>query len=180
MGEPDRLLERAREHDIEALGQIYDAYHTRIYRYISARVGNGSLAEDLTGEVFTRMLESLRIGTGVQNSLSGWLYRVAQNLVVDHYRSNMVDDEALAENRLPSHEERPEHSVEQALQTEELRRAMSHLTEDQQNVVLLKFVEGLSNVEVADVLGKTEGAVKSLQHRALGSLARHMAIPGEA
>ncbi|MFQ5945485.1 MAG: sigma factor, partial [Anaerolineae bacterium] len=71
VGEPERLLERARDFDTEALGQIYDAYHPRIYRYIHARVGDGSLAEDLTGDVFAKMLESLRSGSGVKNSLSG-------------------------------------------------------------------------------------------------------------
>lgn len=172
MGELDRLLERANAFDREALGEIYDTFHPKIYRYIFARVGNGSLAEDLAGEVFLRMLEGIRRGSEMQNSLSGWLYRVAHNLVVDHYRAEPPDGKAPNEEELVSDSENPGRALEDALHVERLRSAIIELTEDQQKVVVLKFVEGMRNSEIADVLGKTEGAVKSLQHRALASLTR--------
>jgi len=177
VGDEREALERARVFDVEALGQVYDSYHLRIYRYIYARVGNSSLAEDLTAEVFTRMLEAIRSKRAWRESLSGWLYRIAHNLVVDYYRRRPREGLPLNE-RLVAGQETPSVVVEGKLQETSLREAIASLTEEQQQVVTLKFIEGLTNNEVARLLGKTEGAVKALQYRALASLARAMGQSG--
>jgi RNA polymerase sigma-70 factor (ECF subfamily) len=177
VGDERELLERARAFDVEALGQVYDSYHLRIYRYIYARVGNSSLAEDLTAEVFTQMLEAIRSERTWRESLSGWLYRIAHNLVVDYYRRRPREGLPLNEGLVAS-QETPGVVVEGKLQEASLREAIASLTEEQQQVVTLKFIEGLTNSEVAQLLGKSEGAVKALQYRALVSLARVMGQGG--
>jgi RNA polymerase sigma-70 factor (ECF subfamily) len=169
------LLERARQYDPVALGTIYDRYSTRIYNYIYRRVGDANLSEDLTAAVFTKMLEAIRSSKPWRTSFSGWLYRIAHNIVVDHYRSWKKDAELPLEDRLVADRGDPVDALDKTLTQDKLRVAIRQLTADQGNVILLKFVEGMSNSEVADILGKTEGAVKSLQHRALDSLRRILA-----
>lgn len=166
-----RLLQQAKEFDTDALGRIYDFYHPKIYRYVYSRVGDRQIAEDLTGEVFMRMLEALRNKRGWQTSVAAWLYGIAHHLVVDYHRarhkeSRLFDEAALAEEEVRGA------AVEERLVREQLRLAIGDLTPDQQKVLVLKFVEGMSNQEVARILGKTEGAVKSIQYHALSSLAR--------
>ncbi|MBI3287783.1 MAG: sigma-70 family RNA polymerase sigma factor [Chloroflexi bacterium] len=162
------LLDRARAFDHEALGSIYDRYQPALYRYIYARTGNAAIAEDLSAEVFTRFLQTLRSGRHPPRSLPAWLYGTAHNLVADHYRerrpSAILLDESLAGS-----ENSP---LERLSDVEQVRAGVRQLSEDQQQVLILKFVEGLSNGEVAQVLGKNEGAVKALQFRALTRLAQ--------
>jgi RNA polymerase sigma-70 factor (ECF subfamily) len=165
----DALLERASALEPAALEGIYDGYAAKIYSYIFHRTGDSTLAEDLTGDVFVRMIESIRSGRPWNTSLQGWLYRIAHNLIIDHYRRQTKRDGPELDERWMA-SENPTLSFEGLFQSNQLRIAMRFLTEEQQQVVALKFVEGLSNVEVADVLGKTEGAIKALQHRALSSL----------
>ena len=172
MTEESWLPEQAGEYDPEALGRIYDAYYGRIYAYIYHRIGDARLAEDLAADVFLRMLESVKTAKGWQKSLTGWLYRIAHNLVIDHYRRQAKrQGPSLDETILLNHEGLTSH-LDQLLTKEQLRVAIQSLTEEQQQVIMLKFVEDLSNAEVAEILGKTEGAVKALQHRALVSLRR--------
>jgi RNA polymerase sigma-70 factor (ECF subfamily) len=168
------LLERAREYDPEALGEIYDGYSEKIYHYIYRYLGEARLAEDLTAEVFLRLLEAIKASKGPRTHLSAWLYRVAHNLVVDHFRRRPREESLPLEEELMAAPEDVTVVVEKKLAQQQLRAAISHLTTDQQQVIVLKFVEGLSNAEVGQVLGKTEGAVKSLQHRALNALHRIM------
>jgi RNA polymerase sigma-70 factor (ECF subfamily) len=168
------LLERAREYDPEALGEIYDGYSEKIYHYIYRYLGEARLAEDLTAEVFLKLLEAIKASKGPRTHLSAWLYRVAHNLVVDHFRRRPQAESLPLEEELMAAPEDVTVVVEKKLAQQQLRAAISHLTVDQQQVIVLKFVEGLSNAEVGQVLGKTEGAVKSLQHRALAALQRIM------
>jgi len=172
------LLERARKYDAHALGNIYDRYSTRIYNYIYRRVGDAHLAEDLTASVFTKMLEAIRSDKLWRPSFSGWLYRIAHNVVVDHYRSWRRDSEFPLDARLVTTGGDPVKSLDVVLTQAQLRRAVSQLTPEQGQVVLLKFVEGMSNTEIADIMGKTEGAIKSLQHRALDALRRVLTEQG--
>jgi RNA polymerase sigma-70 factor (ECF subfamily) len=167
------LLERARKYDLEALGEIHDGYSEKIYYYIYRYLGEARLAEDLTAEVFLKLLEAIKASKGPRTHLSAWLYRVAHNLVVDHFRRPQGESLPL-EEELVAAPENVTVAVEKKLAQQQLRAAISHLTSDQQQVIVLKFVEGLSNAEVGQVLGKTEGAVKSLQHRALAALQRIM------
>jgi RNA polymerase sigma-70 factor (ECF subfamily) len=168
------LLERAREYDPEALVEIYDGYSEKIYHYIYRYLGEARLAEDLTAQIFLKLLEAIKASKGPRTHLSAWLYRVAHNLVVDHFRRRPREESLPLEEELVAAPEDVTVVVEKKLAQQQLRAAISHLTVDQQQVIVLKFVEGLSNAEVGQVLGKTEGAVKSLQHRALAALQRIM------
>jgi RNA polymerase sigma-70 factor, ECF subfamily len=165
------LRRRAATLDPEALVAIYDEYSTRIYSYIYHRTGDAAAAEDLTGDVFVRMLEALQTERAWTTSLQGWLYRIAHNLVVDHFRRQSKRDGPELDERWMSSDD-PTTSFEGLFSSHQLRTAMRFLTEEQRQVIVLKFAEGLSNVEVAEVMDKTEGAIKALQHRALEAMRR--------
>lgn len=174
------LLEKAREYDQAALGILYDRYSLRIYNYIYRRVGDAHLAEDLTAGVFTKMLEAIRSAKLWRTSFSGWLYRIAHNIVVDHYRSWRKDGDLPLEERLVTLQGDPVKSLDRSLTQSNVRLAIDQLTTEQSQVISLKFLEGMSNTEIAEIMGKTEGAIKSLQHRALDTLRRVLASEGEA
>jgi len=167
--EETALIQRAKEYDQAAWVEIYERYKHSIYNYIYYRVNETALAEDLTQEVFVRALESIDSFTPRGISISAWLYRMAHNLVADHYRR---DRELPLDERLVVPDEGTGELAERRLAHVELRKALSRLTGDQQEVIILKFVDRLSNAKVAQIMGKTEGAIKSLQHRALASLRR--------
>jgi RNA polymerase sigma-70 factor (ECF subfamily) len=174
--EQQALLERAGRADPHALSQIYDQYVNRIYSYIYHRVGQAEQAEDLTGQVFMRMLEAVRTGQGWKTSFSGWLFRIAHNLVIDFYRrrgrASFVDiDEAPP---IIATADDPSRRVQAALDREDLRAALGQLTEEQAQVITLRFLEDLSIAEVAAIMGKNEGAIKALQYRAVLALRRIM------
>jgi RNA polymerase sigma-70 factor (ECF subfamily) len=158
--------QRASKGDPIALGQIYDAYAQRVFRYLFRRLGSASLAEDLTADVFLRMVEASGTPRFCQGSLAPWLYRLAHNRLVDHFRQH--DELPLPEEFDLPDEKRDDLQVHR----QELRLALRKLTPDQQQVVALKFLEGLSNSEIAAAMDKPEGAVKSIQHRALAALRR--------
>ena len=172
MSDETRRLDTAGEYDPVVLGQIYDEYFGRIYSYIYHRLGDSRVAEDLTADVFLRMVESVKAEKAWQSSLTGWLYRIAHNLVIDYYRRQSKRDGPSLDERLVAAVESPSLRMDTLLVQDQLRAAIQTLTEEQQQVVVLKFVEDLNNAEVAEVLGKTEGAVKALQHRALIALRR--------
>lgn len=172
--EQDALIERARRGDPGALTAVYDQYVERIYNYIYHRVGNTQQAEDLTGQVFVRMLEAVKAGRSWQSSFSGWLYRIAHNLVIDYYRRRQrvafveLDDGTA----IQSHAGDPAKSAEVQLDKEQLCAALALLTEEQAQVIVLRFMDELSVSEVAGVMGKTDGAIKALQYRAMLALKR--------
>lgn len=170
--EEARLMARVQANDPVALGQVYDRYATRIYNYLYHRLGDRPLAEDLTSEVFVRMLEAARSRRFARTSLSGWLYRIAHNLLVDHYRRRQ--ETVPLDEGLVGVEDGPASSVEAKLAQDELRAALQNLTEAQQQVIFLRFGEGLTAKQVSEVLNKPETAVWSLQHRALARLQRTM------
>lgn len=171
---PTDTLERAAHYDPVVLGQIYDTYYGRIYGYIYRRTGDARVAEDLAADVFVRMLESVKAEKGWQKSLTGWLYRIAHNLVIDHYRRQSKREGPPLDERVVGAVDDKKLSLEALLTQQRLRMAIQQLTEDQQQVIVLRFVEDLTNAEVAEILGKTEGAIKALQHRALITLRRVM------
>ncbi len=174
--EQQALLDRAAQADPVALGMLYDQYVDKIYSYIYHRVSSADIAEDLTAQVFMRMLEAVRSGRPWQTSFSGWLYRIAHNLVIDSYRRNKratfvdVDDVTY----LKATDGDPLRSAETKVEMDRLRQALSSLTEEQVQVVTLRFLEDLSIAEVANIMDKTEGAIKALQYRAVLSLRRVM------
>lgn len=161
--------------DPEALASIYDEYHPLIYRYIYRQVGDGEVALDLAADVFRNLLAAVHQGRGMPQQLSAWLYRVAHNAIVDYYRRQKFRRYLPLDEEIPAEGADPADSAENNISAAQVRAALSALSPDQRQVILLKFFEGCSNEEVAEVLAKPVGAVKSLQHRALAALHRALA-----
>ena len=172
-------LQRARAFDQTALATIYDDYHQPIYRYIYRQVSDVETARDLTSEVFHRLLKSLRKGKGPDQNLQAWLYRTAYNCVVDHYRRRQHRQHLSLQEELVDARDDPETLAEDHLSAQAVRAALQQLTPDQQQVIILKFLEGFSNQETAEIIDKPVGAVKSLQHRALAALQRRLSAVQE-
>ena len=171
------LISAAHSLDREVLGQIYDIYSPEIYRYAMRLLGDPMRAEDLVAETFSRFLRALSGGGGPQDHLRAYLYRVAHNAAVDIYRNQEPVD--LSEQELASDLNNPEQAAERTMQEAQVRKALWNLTRDQRQVIVLKFFQGLSNQQVADILKKPVGAIKSLQHRALGALKRALSVGEE-
>ena len=144
---------------------LYDLYAPVLYRYIYYRLGAKIIAEDLTAEVFVRVL-SMKT---TPDDWRAYLYRMAHNLVVDYLRRNPAALESIPENMSDERGDPVSHA-ERADERSRLRRAIARLTPEQQQVIVLKFVEEMTNAEVAHIMNKPEGAVKALQHRALTNL----------
>ncbi|MDX1687656.1 MAG: sigma-70 family RNA polymerase sigma factor [Candidatus Promineifilaceae bacterium] len=167
-----QLINKAINGDAKAFGELYEEYVDAIYRYIYFRVGSEVEAEDLTDEVFVRAWEALpEFRPSASYSFSAWLYRIAHNLVVDSYRRRSPvtfsrDELDKNKTRLPSVEEEAQIRHEAA----NLVKAVQHLSDTEQDVIVLRFVEGLSHREVAQVIGKSESASRVIQHRALAAL----------
>lgn len=173
------LLNRARSLDPEALAQIHSMYYVSIFRYIAFRINEYETAEDLTSEVFTRLLSALRDRTAPQKTIRGWLFSVASRVVKDHYRKQYRRPQVALDESTPSLVGGPEQKVESMITNEHLRQAITELTEDQQQVIALRFGYEMPIREVAKTTGKSEGAIKMLQARAIAALSRKM-IPGGA
>jgi RNA polymerase sigma-70 factor (ECF subfamily) len=169
------LVARAQRGDRAALEDLYLLHFDRVYSYLHMSVGNRHDAEDLTTQTFMKMLEAIRRFEWRSVPFSAWLLRIAHNLAMDHFR---------AHRRWQPEEEVPESADGEECSAEEQALAslgetrvltlIERLAPEQRQVLTLKFVYRFSNGEVASILGKTEGAVKSLQHRALASLERHV------
>lgn len=172
------LLNRARALEPEALEQIHNMYYVPIFRYISFRVNEHETAEDLTSEVFTRLLSALQDKTAPQKTIKGWLYRVASHVVKDFYRKKYRRKQVALEESVPSLTDGPAKEVESMLTNENLRQAITALTEDQQEIIALRFGYEMSIRDVAQTTGKSEGAVKMLQARAVATLSRTMQSGG--
>lgn len=168
----ESLLARAASYDERALGELYDRYEARIYSYIFRRTGNDVVAEDLTAQVFLKMLEAVRDQKAWHSSFSGWLYRIAHNAVIDYYRKRDRQQHVAIEDALtvPTTEHNPVLVTEMNLDAVRLRGAIARLTDEQAEVVTLRFLEGYSISEVAMMMDKTEGSIKALQYRAVSTL----------
>lgn len=168
------LLRKARARDSEALGLIHDRYYQSIYRYLSFRVSDPQTAEDLAAEVFIRFLSALHERGNPPNTLAGWLFGAAQNVLREHYRKQKQANWTELDESLPGAERSPEQQLEAKLSGEELRQALAELTPEQQHVLALRFGQDMPIKEVAQVVGKSEGSVKMLQVRAIGALTRRL------
>jgi RNA polymerase sigma-70 factor (ECF subfamily) len=166
------LLERARGYDTDALGELYDQYAPLIYAYLYRRVHDAQLAEDLTGEVFVRVLQAIQSEQFWHTSFRGWLYRIAHNLLVDYYRKQPPVPMLALDEQLVAAQGDPDSALAEKLSRQDLLAAISQLTPNQQQVLVLRFGEELAAREVAEVMGKSVGAVEVLQHRALTALRR--------
>ncbi|MEV4614107.1 ECF subfamily RNA polymerase sigma factor, BldN family [Kitasatospora sp. NPDC049258] len=168
------LVERAQNGESEAFGRLYDHYSDTVYRYIYYRVGSRATAEDLTSETFLRALRRIGTFTWQGRDFGAWLVTIARNLVADHFKSSRFRLEVTTGEMLDSNEcERsPEDSVLESLSNAALLDAVRRLNPQQQECVTLRFLQGLSVAETARIMGKNEGAIKTLQYRAVRTLAR--------
>jgi RNA polymerase sigma-70 factor, ECF subfamily len=170
-----RLVEQAQQGSALAFAELYDRYVDRVYAFVLRRVGDHALAEDLTADVFTRMLRRIDTFSFTGADPIAWLLTIARNRVHDHYRSGRFRLEQvgdLAGDDVRDDGPAPSSGVERAAVVAEVRRALSHLRPDHAEVLHLRFVDELSVGETAQVLGRNEGAVRALQYRALKALAQ--------
>jgi RNA polymerase sigma-70 factor (ECF subfamily) len=168
-----RLLARAQAYDADALTELYRRHADGLFRYIYFRIRDRAAAEDLVGDVFVKAIEDLPGYREIGRPFEAWLYAIARARVIDYYRRQSVRRTAvLNEHLLAAPEEQPDQQLIERDDAQRARAALDHLTEEQQQVVSLRFYVGRSLAEVAALMGKTEGSVKSLQHRALASLRR--------
>lgn len=169
-------MRRAKAGDAQAFGVLYDRYFERVYRYVYYRMRDEEEAEDVTSDVFFRALRALPRYEPRQPFLA-WLYRIARNAVIDRARAQrprLSFEDALAHPDAARYVVDPDAVAVQSDRRERLRRAMQHLTSEQQEVVILRFVEGLSSEEVGAIMGKRAGTVRGLQFRALQALRKHL------
>jgi RNA polymerase sigma-70 factor (ECF subfamily) len=171
------LVRRAQLGDRDAIEALYRRYADPILAFLTACVGNRHDAEDLTTQTFVRVLESLPRFRFGDAPFSAWLYRIARNLAVDHFRGSaraqpLASVPAARGSEMPSAED----VAMRWFGLASILRVLRVLPRDQQQVVLLKFVCSLANADIARIVGKSEGAVKALQHRALDSLQRYAAL----
>jgi len=176
--EETRLIREAQAGDPAAFGELYRRYQPKVYRYVYFRVNNEVTAEDLTSEVFVRLVENIHTFQCRGRPLLAWLYTIARNLVTDIYRRGGRATELPLDDLLVADGPDPFQAAHRSLEQDRLAHALDDLTYAQREVIRLKFFEELDNSTTARVLGKTVGAVKALQHRGISALARLLA--GEA
>jgi len=166
----DGTIERARAGDQQALAAVYDWYLPRVYRYVLSRLGDVAEAEDLTEDIFLRMLGAIADYKRTGVPFSAWLFRIARNHLVSYYRKNgNRKADALQETMADSRHD-PASIVETQLILGEVAEAVQRLPDAQRDVIALRFAVGLSIAETAQVLGKRQGNVKALQHKAVTRL----------
>lgn len=171
------LIKRAQKGEAEAFGKLYDRHLTPIYRFIFLRVKGKPDAEDITQQVFLNAWKNIRkyrIRQGVP--FSSWLYKIAKNAVIDYYRTERthLDIELVSENILATSAAENEQKFDDALKVKLIKDALNKLAEDEQNVLIMKFIEEMSNKEMAEILEKSDGAIRVIQHRALKKLKKYL------
>ena len=173
------IIARAQNGGVDAVGELYDRHHRPVFRYIWARTSNKQLAEDLTGEVFMRMLDYLPKYEVRGVPFRAWLYRIAGNLVKDHYRrASQRTEVPLQQAKEVEVRIYLDSGVEKMLTLEKVKEALQTIDPAQREVILLRFIAGLSLKETAETLDKTVAAVKSLQHRGLVALRLALQLGG--
>lgn len=166
------LIRRAQQGDKQAIGELYRLHVDVIYRYVWTRVRDDSVAEDLTAQVFLKALEGLPTYQPSGKPFLAWLYRIAYARIVDHWRKQERRVEVPLDEAWPTGEPRPQDLLEYEADWVTAIDLLAQLTDDQQDVVILRFIGEMSLADVAETLGKTVGATKAVQYRALATLAR--------
>jgi len=172
--EEARLVDQAKAGDPQAFARLYDAYVERVSRYIYFRVSEAKDTEDLVSQVFLKAWENLDRYKMGSSPFLAWLYTIARNLVIDHYRTKkdvLPLEEAIA---LPSDIELPDEETELRFDLEAMRDGLQCLSSDQQQALILKYIAGLPNDSIAKIMNKQEGTVRGLQMRGLQTLAKYM------
>ncbi len=174
-----RLVSRVQEGETEAFGVLYEEHEGRVFRYVLGRVGQVELAEDLTQEVFVRALDNIGQYHDRGNQFSSWLLRIAHNLIIDHYRWTEKRPSLDLTAAQPASSDDPVLEAETRDQIELVLEALPCLSAWQREVISLRFGAGLHLAEAADVMGKSLGAVKTLQHQAIARLRKMMGARGQ-
>jgi len=172
----ESLVRRAQQRDEEAFTQLYEANFDKIYRYVALRIGNKMEAEDMTQQVFLKALQSLPSFKWRGVSFSAWLFRIAHNQVVDYLRKKTKQATALLDESLVDTDGNPQLVTERRLDIEQLASATKRLTGAQREVISLRFAGELPVAHVAKIMGKSEGAVKALQHSAIVALRKALLL----
>ncbi|MFQ5614646.1 MAG: RNA polymerase sigma factor [Anaerolineae bacterium] len=168
-----QLLAKAKQLDPTALRELHQRFYEPVARYIQFKVGDPLVVEDLSGEVFVRVLEGLRRGKAWRESPRGWILGIARNIVADYYRQReRLTEVELGDDLASVKETDPLHHVALNERKRLLMQAVQQLPEGQRDVILMRFIEGIDVKGVATAMNKTPGAVKALQHRALQGLAK--------
>ena len=175
MQDEESLVRRAQQRDEEAFAQLYEEHFNKIYRYVTLRIGDQVEAEDITQQVFIKALQSISSFKWKGIPFSAWLFRIAHNQVVDHLRKKGKRVTEPLDDSLALSDSNPQLLVEQNLDIEQLGLAVKQLTKAQREVIGLRFAGELSIAQVAKVIGKSEGAVKALQHSAIVALRKALA-----
>jgi RNA polymerase sigma-70 factor, ECF subfamily len=172
--EEGHLVHQAKSGDCEAFAQLYDAYLERVYRYVYFRVSDEQTAEDLASQVFLKAWEGLERYQMKGSPFVAWLYTIAHNLVIDHYRTRK--DSVALEDIIPlaSEDDSLDEQVGVTYDLQTMRDALQFLNEEQQQVLTLRFIAELSTEHIAKIMGKREGAIRALQMRALQMMAKYM------
>jgi len=186
VGEADvvALVDRAREGDPDAFASLYDRYVERVYRFVLYRVhGDTALAEDLTSEVFLRALRKIKGFTWQGRDVGAWFLTIGRNLVLDHFKSGRARLEVLGVEPTPGANDRVLDAEDEALarvSQQDLYQAISRLGSEQQEVIYWRFLQGYSVAETAAAMGKTDGAIKALQYRAVKALYKLVVVEEDA
>lgn len=168
------VINEFKNFDGQAIGQIYDKYFSEVYRYVLYRVSDTTLAEDIAGDVFLRLVEAVQAGKGPQTNLKGWLIATATHIVADQFRKEYRKPEEVISDELPDQNPQPAIEFEQREQNNMMESAYKSLTAEQQEVLALRFGQGYSLDETASIMKKSINAVKALQFRALSALSREI------
>lgn len=172
------LVQRAQRGDPDAFGELYDRYVDLVYRYVYYRVGSAQLAEDLTSETFLRALRRIGSFTWQGRDVGAWFVTIARNLIADHYKSSrqrleLTTADVTAVTGAPRLvQDGPENAVLESMQNKVLLQSVKKLNAEQQECIVLRFLQGLSVAETARAMNKNDGAIKALQYRAIRSLGR--------
>jgi RNA polymerase sigma-70 factor (ECF subfamily) len=166
------LVRRAQAYEEEAIRALYETYYPKIYNYSFMQLGDVHAAEDLASDVMLKMIESIRSYKFRGLPFGAWVFRIARNRLIDLHRRRKRRGEVDLSETLSTALANPQALAERALERGQLQIALKHLTDEQRQVIVLKFIEGYDNRSVSKIMGRSEGAIKSLQHRALGALRR--------
>lgn len=174
-----QLIAQAQAGDKAAVSVLYEAYAQPIFRYISYRVESDMIAEDLTAEVFLRMVQGLPRYRDSGAPFGAWLYRIAATQIADHYRQQRHTAPEPISEMQASDDTDPFGKTAKHIEREQLRRALSALSEDYQTLLILRFMQQLPHSEVAAIMNKSDAAIRVMQHRALQALAKELGAPGK-
>jgi len=166
------IVRRAQEYDEPAVEALYQKYYPKIYNYAFMQMGDAQASEDLASDVMLKMIESMHKYTFRGLPFGAWVFRIARNRLIDLHRRRRRRGEVDLSGTLSSALASPQVLAERALERGQIQVALKHLTDEQRQVIVLKFIQGFDNRSIGQIMGRSEGAIKSLQHRALGALRR--------